>query len=90
MTTFHSITDIRRYISSCLECIQVSEYKYEYEDLVESVTLDFRNLIWNKGYRYGNVYDDEMVDEKEFWEIVNQFMNPAKSIGISKKQCLGA
>ncbi len=73
MTIFNDKNDIRQYVSRFLEGIEIENYDYQYDDLVDAVSCDFRDLIRFKGYFYGQFFDESLVSQDEFFRMLEQY-----------------
>ena len=68
--TFTKLRDVEHYMDSMLENIDLSCYKYDYDDLVDLAAERLRDLLWHQGWKYGeNIYDYEVNDP--FWYIAD-------------------
>jgi len=67
----NSLNDLRQYVSSMSEGLDAKQYMYDYDDLVEAVTIGLNAILAGRNFKWGNELPE--ISDNEFWDLFKKY-----------------
>ena len=67
-----TINDFKRYVSSQFENLHIADYEYDLDFLINETASLYRDILHDRGFRYGHYTEDYEIDEPvDLYELID-------------------